>query len=276
MTNAHFVSQLIELTDDNLDEHIFELYSESSPPDNLGFVNKRSDEIAITIPDCNIDLTVRQSISQLSSKHTNSTTGYICWNTSVHMVDWLFSPTCPFKLFKSQVLLELGTGVGGICASTLSKQVGHYIATDQKHILKLLKENIITNVSSFQSSTLPSSSENSKVKIDVIEFDWEETEVGCFNLAMLETRQVDVVLACDTIYNEYLVGPFINALQSLLHGDSCALVAIQLRDSITMERFVSELVHADGLRTYVVPLTLLNEGLRRGFHIYYVSKDSKL
>ncbi|KAG5417237.1 RKM5 [Candida metapsilosis] len=268
-----FNSQLVKLTDDNLDEHIFELYSENAPPNNLGFVNKNSDNVTISIPESNIDLNVRQSISQLSSKQTTSTTGYICWSTSVHVADWLLSPICPFKLSKSQVLLELGSGVGGICASTLSKLVYHYIATDQKHILKLLKENIAANVPSYKSSTLPNSSSKSNINIDVIEFDWEDVESGSYNLSIVEKRPVDVLLACDTIYNEFLVGPFINTLQTLLHKNAYALVAIQLRDAITIERFVTELVHADGLSTYVVPSNLLSDGLKAGYQIYYVVKD---
>lgn len=272
MTGHDVVSQLLQLTEDNLNEYIFELYSENSPLNNLGFINKGSDKVTISIPESNIDLNVRQSISQLSSKQTTSTTGYICWNTSIHVVDWLLSPLCPFKLFKSHVVLELGSGVGGICASTLLKLVGHFIATDQKHILKLLKENITNNVLNYKSSTLPSTSQNLNVTIDVIEFDWEELHVGCFNLDSLKVQLVDVILACDTIYNEYLIGPFINTLKKLLHANAYALVAIQLRDAVTIERFVTELVQSEGLSAYVVPPNLLTRRLKLGYQIYYVTK----
>lgn len=83
---------------------------------------------------------------------------------------------------------------------------------------------------------------------------------------------VDVILACDTIYNEYLIGPFINTLKKLLHANAYALVAIQLRDAVTIERFVTELVQSEGLSAYVVPPNLLTRGLKLGYQIYYVTK----
>ncbi|KAI5954092.1 RKM5 [Candida margitis] len=272
MADAAIVLQLATLNRDNLDEHVFLLYSENAPLNNLGFVDKASDHVTISLPESNIDLTVRQSISQLSSKQTTSTTGYICWNTSIHVADWLLSPLCPFKLSKSHVVLELGSGVGGVCASALSKLAGHYIATDQRHILKLLRENIMANVANYKSTTLPRSSPNSNITLDVIEFDWEDVDNGYFNVSKLETQPIDVIIACDTIYNEYLVGPFINTLKTLLHSDAYALIAIQLRDAVTIEQFVIDLVHADGLCTSVVPSNLLNEGLKSGYQVYYVTK----
>lgn len=271
MVDTDVISQLLRLANDDLDEHIFELYSRNAPLSNLGFINKKSDTITVSIPENDIDLVVRQSISQLSSKQTTSTTGFICWNTSIQMVDWLLSPLCPFKLSKSQVVLELGSGVGGICASTLLKLVGRYIATDQKHILKLLKENIVANVPHYRSSTISNSVLKLTTSIDVIEFDWEEIENGLFNLAELHLDSIHLIIASDTIYNEYLVAPFINALKAVLSKNVYAVIAIQLRDAVTIERFVTDLVGTDGLSVYVVPPNLLTDGLKLGYQIYFVT-----
>ncbi|CAK9435639.1 uncharacterized protein LODBEIA_P03660 [Lodderomyces beijingensis] len=279
--DERFLSRLECLTSDNLDEHIFELYSENAPPSNLGFLNKSVDTIAVTLPQSHTQLQINQSISQLSTRTTTSTTGFICWQVSVYLADWLLSDTCPIKLKKSYKVLELGAGVGGICASTLASKVGHYIATDQKHILKLLKQNIAANAGNFHSSTItvdttskkiPSRKLNAPTIIDVVEFDWEDIERGKYNLSQVAGEQrVEVVIACDTIYNEYLVEPFTNAMKALLTTPgSIAVVAVQLRDAVTMEHFVSALVSDSRLSVFTFPRHLLSEELQIGFEVYCV------
>ena len=77
MVDTDVISQLLRLTNDDLDEHIFELYSRNAPLSNLGFINKKSDTITVSIPENDIDLVVRQSISQLSSKQPVQLDSYV-------------------------------------------------------------------------------------------------------------------------------------------------------------------------------------------------------
>ncbi|KAI5951310.1 RKM5 [Candida jiufengensis] len=264
---------LNELSKDNIDDHIFELYSENTPPNNLGFIDKSRNNLLVTLPQSQMDLNINQSISQLSSKTSkNSTTGFICWQVSVLFADWLLSKGCPFRLNKELVVLELGSGIGGVCASSLSSKVGNFIATDQKHILKLLKENITSNCE-FRSSTIEVSNKSSTI-IDVIEFDWEELEQGMYNYGKVSDTLPNLVIACDTIYNEYLITPFINTLKTLLVGDAIALVAVQLRDAITLENFVTTLVNDQELKAFNVPKQCLSDELSVGFQVYCIKKAS--
>lgn len=292
MTDWVSITDQFERVDEyEIDDHLFELYSERSPPDNLGFVNRSSNTITITLPQSNLDLTIKQSLSELSSSKESSSTGFICWQSSVYFVDWLLSQKeCPFaKIFQSKndrVIVELGAGVAGICASLLSSNVSRYIATDQKHILKLLKENIESNISTskYKSSTLDappvsrsggggSNSIASIPIVDVLEFDWEDIDQGLYNYNQLiqGNKKPDILIACDTIYNEYLIPHFLNGLRSLLNKNSIALVVLQLRDSLTLETFVKEIVIQQKLKLYSIPLQMLSHSLQSGFVIYCIT-----
>lgn len=58
------------------------------------------------------------------------------------------------QIIEKFTILELGSGTAAVCASVLLSKVQHFIATDQKHVLKLLRQNIENNVSSFTNSII--------------------------------------------------------------------------------------------------------------------------
>ncbi|KAL6452604.1 RKM5 Ribosomal lysine N-methyltransferase 5 [Candida maltosa Xu316] len=263
MSNWSGLIRQLELVDeDSIDDHVFELYSERQLQNNLGYFDRSKNTISITLPHSQIDLTITQSLTQLSNQSSNSSsTGFICWQSSIFFTDWLLSSSnCPIKLNPELTVLELGSGVAGIVPTILSSKSKHVIATDQKHILKLLKSNIEEN-------TYASMTTTTKSRIDVIEFDWEDVDSG-----IIGVETPDVVIACDTIYNEYLIPYFINSLRNLLGDQSIAFVCVQLRDSITMEKFVTDVVNDEMLILYTVPSSLLNEELRNGYVVYCIVK----
>lgn len=257
-----WISQCEILDVHNVEEHIFELYSERQLENKLGYHDRSSNKIEIILPNSQYGFEISQSLSGLSDQKSNSSsTGFVCWDASIHVADWLLaSRDCPNKLSKDLTVLELGSGVGGIIASAIQDKVGRYIATDQKHILKLLEENILNNTS--------------KQNYHVVEFDWENIEYGLQNLDDLgvSNEAIDLIVACDTIYNEYLIPHFINALKSTMSHHSVAIVCLQLRDSITFEEFVNTVVDDDELRAYNIPSDLLNDELTGGFVVYAFSK----
>ncbi|EGW33399.1 uncharacterized protein SPAPADRAFT_71250 [Spathaspora passalidarum NRRL Y-27907] len=283
MSINNIVSQFDEIDRNDIDDHIFELYSEGAPPSNLGYVDRSSNTIEISLPQTGIDLKIKQSLTELSStKKTSSTTGFLCWWSSVFLVDWLSTSNVTKLLSKSSTVIELGAGVGGICASVLAGKVKRYTATDQKHILKLLKENIESNITTpYVSSTLTngSSSKSKKDKkdtlpiVDVLEFDWEELEQGMHNYHELTSNSgpPDIILACDTIYNEYLIPHFVNTMKMLLGAESIAIVALQLRDSITIESFIRYVIIDAGLRMSTVSSHMLSGQLRSGYGVYIIT-----
>lgn len=268
------------LEEDEVHEHIYELYTDRAPNQgqNLGYVDRTKDMIQISLPEAQIDLEIQQSISSLSSKQQTSSTGFICWQTALLLADWILSDkNCPLrKAICGNTVLELGTGVSSLLASTLGPLCEHYIATDQKHLLKLMRANFDRNVVTrrFSSRTVDNDVSHFKAekdtppKIDFIELDWESRDDGLYELTELTgNAKVDVIIACDTIYNSYLVPYFIKTTKSVMRSDSVAIVAMQLRDESVLEDFLNECFDQN-LEIQLIPETILSSLLRRGFVVY--------
>ncbi|ODV79753.1 uncharacterized protein CANTADRAFT_210513 [Suhomyces tanzawaensis NRRL Y-17324] len=273
------VTQLEQILD--VEDHIYDLYTLRAPPEHqhLGYINRTHETLEISLKNGH-DLTIKQSLTSLSSGKETSSTGFICWQASVHFVDWVLShDRCPVHELFSQKpslrVLELGSGIGAICASALAPLCKHYVATDQKHILKLLKHNFVENVAStcLASSTveLPEGPKKKQTgRVDVIEYDWEYPENGDFNLSAVGASAPDLIIACDTVYNEYLIPFFVGTVRRLLTEGAGAFIALQLRESDIMEAFVNEVLD-QGLRLYCVPEALLSPELVLGFVVYYIA-----
>ncbi|KAG2733029.1 hypothetical protein G9P44_004019 [Scheffersomyces stipitis] len=290
----------------DVEDHVFELYSSRAPPEkqHLGYVDNSKEVVEISLDQLGMDLQIRQSLTELNSSRESSTTGFIVWQSSVLFVEWMLSDEKSpfFKVFQYRsdlTVAELGAGISGICATVLGPKVARYIATDQKHILRLLMDNFQNNAggAKWTSSTVEngasSSGKSSKKKgkkvtksrssysegskIDFIEYDWEYLDLGRDNYdslfldSGLTPKHPDIILACDTIYNEYLIPFFIEAVKSLLAENTIVVISLQLRDSITLKSFVDQVVESE-LKMYSVPVEMLSEKLAKGFVIYVLTK----
>ncbi|ODV98577.1 hypothetical protein PACTADRAFT_1046 [Pachysolen tannophilus NRRL Y-2460] len=273
-TNDVFFNKLTN--EDDIDEHIFQIYSESGAVfenRGLGFISK---DVFVQIELHNGDeLIIEQSITCLSGKESSST-GFAAWKVSPLFAEWLlYHKNQPFQALFSQIdsknILELGSGVSGILASTIGKKCNHFIATDQRHILKLLKKNILNNVDHFKSTTIDKNITNNSSNQNVVEFDWENLEQGIYNTHHLALENsIDLILACDTIYNEYLIPFFINSVAKLATENTIILIAIHLRDCEIVESFLkSSLPIFD---CYNVKNEFLTSDLQKGYSIYYFKK----
>ncbi|ODQ77665.1 hypothetical protein BABINDRAFT_163380 [Babjeviella inositovora NRRL Y-12698] len=188
-------------------------------------------------------------------------------------------------------IVELGSGVSGILGSTIGTLPStlHFIATDhQQSILKLLRSNIQQNVTGRYTSTtmetkvIPEkarSAPGSGVSaIDVVEYDWEDDSVDPVHEikdTLLQGQFPDLIMACDTIYNEYLIPFFTDSLLRLMGGTTVAILALQLRDSDMVEAFVNCLVEKGGeagVEVYYVKDEFLSDELKRGFVVYYLER----
>lgn len=289
------VSQLNRIvSEEDINEHIFELYTECSPPSSsdLGFEDRTQNEIEVYLEKSDITLTVRQSPSELSSKTRDSSTGFVCWKTALLMTDWIHNHSqCPlnaiFRHGRDLELLELGSGIGGVSAAVLGPLVRRYVCSDQKHVLKLMKENILMNTpsSKFDSITLfDLSLENRKrtfgprtyrhkrrAVIECIEYDWEFNDFGLDNYrTVTEKGRPDLILSFDTIYNTYLISPFVSTLKSLLRSDNGAVIGIQLRDESVVSDFIGQVLDSN-LNLFSFPQSMLSEELKRGYVVYYIN-----
>lgn len=269
-----------QIGEDDVSEHVYSLYTDRAPVEgqNLGYVDRSKDHIEIVLPESALDLHIRQSISSLSSKTQTSSTGFICWQTALLIADWILSDNkcLPRRMIEDRVVLELGTGVSALLASTIGPLCSHYICSDQKHLLKLMKLNFGENVVTQRYTTstgndppvMPSKCKDIWPKIDFIELDWESPEWGASELERLSGKKcADVVIACDTVYNSYLVPYFIETVKSMMSFDSVAVVAMQLRDESVLEDFLYKAIDV-GLEVRVIADEALSAQLRRGFVVY--------
>lgn len=287
MNTSSLLASLRKIEEDDLYEFLYDLYVDHKPPEtqHLGYVDKSADSLNVSLPRSRIDLSISQSLSGLSSNTESSSTGFICWQSAIYAADWILAePSCPFhNLFASNLtVLELGAGVGGVLVSLLGPQVGHYVASDQKHILKLLKTNFAENVVTgrYTSSTSEKAFDRNPKqmgnvqwsKIDFIEFDWEEKKVGLTNFEQISGKSApDIIIATDTIYNDYLIGHFLDCVNSAMRESTIAIIVVQLRDEDIIERFL-EAIFEKKLSLYTVPDQLLTQELIQGFMVLCLTK----
>lgn len=144
--------------------------------------------------------------------------------------------------------------------------------------MKLLRQNITsnldavlpTNKSSKKSkgkptSRMPSSDSNTRIKASVL--DWEEDSVE-------QLQPVDLVVACDCIYNEALIEPLnitcasICRLNTDVTKPTLCVVAQQLRSPDVFEAWLKSFHRL--FHTWQVPDRYLIEGLREnsGFVVH--------
>ncbi|KAJ9635968.1 Ribosomal protein lysine methyltransferase [Coniosporium tulheliwenetii] len=283
------------------EEEAFLVFSQPVPSSNLGFVDSKARILELSV--AGRDLTIHQSPTVLASNRAEGTTGAVVWKVTPLFAEWISSPSN--ILFQTGVLgpesivLELGCGVSGIVALALAPKVERYIATDQDYVLKLLRQNLAENSPSTTSSTRgsnkrsksknhhePSSSTPTAANIDALALDWEEDDLDSlpallrqsFQSAQHEQRDVDAVIACDCIYNDALIQPFVNTCAELCalransdsqsdseNGDGSArptvcVVAQQVRSAEVFEAWLEAFVGR--FRVWRVPDELLTEGLR--------------
>ncbi|CAD6453868.1 5b8d33d6-d69f-4ef6-94a2-286773c570c1 [Sclerotinia trifoliorum] len=215
------------------EEEAFLLFSQTIPSQNLGFVDSKATEIDLTIN--GRDLTIYQSPTILSSNRDGGTTGAVIWKITPLFAKWISSPSNPLiqheVITPESVVLELGCGISGLIALTLSPLLQTYILTDQPYILKLLSQNLTSNSSTSSNTTnsksKPRKSKNSPStsastlqplstnKIIPLTLDWE-TDVVSSSLTCSETTtSFDTIIACDCIYNDALIPPFVQTCVDL-------------------------------------------------------------
>ena len=189
-------------------------------------------------------------------------------------------------LSASSTVLELGCGVSGIVALAMSKRVGRFIATDQEYVFKMLKSNLKENVIRPKSGTKftkcqskskrhsnmdPTSSSN----IGILALDWETSSISSLPSLLgsalpFASPNIDAVVACDCIYNEALIGPFVQTCVDIcslpksasVKSPTICMIAQQLRSYAVFETWL--LAFHKKFRVWRVPDHLLNAALSDG------------
>ncbi|KAF2260758.1 hypothetical protein CC78DRAFT_536238 [Lojkania enalia] len=276
-------------------EEVFVVFSQAIPSQSLGFVDARASTIEITV--AGRDLTIYQSPGLLTSDRKEGTTGAVVWKVSPLFAEWIATPTN--FLFQGRYLssdtiaLELGAGVSGIVALTLGHRIKKYIATDQDYVTRLLNQNISENSTTIPTNK-PSKKPTSRKKrvllsnkqpaadIQTLVLDWELDSVTALPLLLdqghidsdTNTKGVDLVIACDCIYNDSLIEPLNNTcaqicqLRSSSENPTICLIAQQLRSPEIFEAWLASFHRL--FHVFRVPDGLLTEPLRKdtGFIVH--------
>lgn len=215
------------------------------------------------------------------------------WKVTPLFAAWLASPSGILRsagiLGADATAVELGTGISGLNALTLSPFLRTYIATDQPYVLKLLRENLAANAAtvdvgaSSAEKKRPAGSRQKRGARDAstrgadavspvvtAALDWQTDEVMTLRPLLDDSQPtVDVVIACDCVYNEALVEPFVTTCADICstfrpsqEEPSLCVVAQQLRSHEVFEAWLTEFAKA--FRVWRVPDELLDPGLRLG------------
>ncbi|WPG99338.1 Hypothetical protein R9X50_00215200 [Acrodontium crateriforme] len=196
----------------DVDEETFDLFSQPSSLPDLGMIDAKAASLEISI--AGKDFTITQSPGLLQSNRSGGTTGAALWQSSVRIAEWILASDnvlCQHGILTStSTVLELGSGISGVVACTLGSLVQRVVATDQPYVLKMLRENIDANLEPAKTGRKTGKSGKSHVaQIDVLSLDWEHDDVKSTLDANGMRDGVDVVVACDCIYNYASIPPFV-------------------------------------------------------------------
>ncbi|KAI5816841.1 hypothetical protein BZA77DRAFT_311139 [Pyronema omphalodes] len=227
---------------------------------SLGMHSPTAASVTLEIPP--FTLTVQQSPTLLNAKLASGTTGAVLWNLTPRFARWLVSsPHARALIPETAKVLELGCGATSVLAATLGRTVAGYIQSDMGYTLKLaaanLEENLKENgtgdssrkkggkgkkgpVGSSSSSQL---GVNRGESIKSIVLDWQEDDLASHPeiKALAGEDGLTAVIACDCVYNEVLVPPFLDTLEAaarLGNGNAIVMVATEIRSPDVQEIFL--------------------------------------
>lgn len=169
----------------------------------------------------------------------------------------------------------------------LGPKISRYVLTDQPYVAKLVEQNLEENrgiLSSRPGNTRGSRSRARKTKgVDPAvsvpaslifrSLDWETDTADSSLTGSDDVRSFDAIIACDCIYNEALIEPFVQTCADIckLRTDDTPCLCIvgqQLRDSDVCEAFLDRF--GRDFDVWRVPDSRLVEGLRAdsGFAVH--------
>jgi hypothetical protein len=185
----------------------------------------------------------------------------VVWSVTPRFATWISSPTnilfTSNLLSSSSTCIELGSGISGIVALTLGAKIAQFTATDQDYAMKLLRQNIASNLDAVFPATKtagrnkqksqPRNSNLGRIKTDTL--DWETDSTSTLT-------PVDLVIACDCIYNTDAEKP------------TLCVIAQQLRAHDVFETWLKSFHRL--FHTWQVPDRYLVEGLKEnsGFVVH--------
>ena len=236
----------------DVDEETFLLFSQPTLNQNLGFIDSKATLLGLTVG--GRDLSIVQSPGLLSSNRQQGTTGAVVWKITPIFADWLIREGNLLRkagfLRPDSIALELGCGISGVIPLVLAPEIGKYIATDQEYVFKILKHNLSENIPLVKNKDSRKPWRNQtklsdsclNASIDVLALDWEESMASSISSHLPKGAGIEIVLACDCIYNESLIDPFVNTCADIcrLNASACVcVIAQQIRSDIIFQAWLT-------------------------------------
>lgn len=211
----------------------------------------------------------------------------VVWKVTPLFASWIAADdNILFKtsmLDSRSVVLELGCGISGIIGLVVSPKIQGFISTDQDYVFQKLKINLDENAvrpkkpkTGWKSGTKHNDNSTSTASnIEVVHLDWELSSVSSL-LSLVQSgpmkikEDINAVIACDCIFNEALIDPFIRTCAELCHlsvdksphQPTLCIIAQQLRSHLVFEAWMIAFLKL--FRVWRVPDELLSEELKGG------------
>lgn len=263
----------------NVSTETFDIFSEPTVSQDLGMVDPKASCLEITV--AGRDFILSQSPGVLQSARGGGTTGAAVWKSSVLLAEWMAWPYNPlFTTDAIESIIELGSGISGLVPLIVSSKVAKVAATDQAYVMKALQANITANTAGPVSKQKRKSGRNNnsdqkeqQSNIETFALDWENDDVASVLCANGLEAGVNLVVACDCVYNYALIDPLVQTCEDIckmrLHEDepppgqpTMCVIAQQLRQPEVFEEWL-ERFHRS-FRVWRIPDDLLSVGLKAG------------
>jgi len=216
-------------------------------------VNEKSTTVQIEVAGQQYE--IRQSPGLLTSSRTEGTTGAALWKTSHLVADWLADKSNSLwansLLHADATILELGCGIAGLIGCVLAKNVSSYVLTDQEYIMKILKENIQANAilpttpkgkGPYGKRSAPVST-RSVTNPQTLTLGWEDMDVTALDEVLSPEQVIDIVVACDCVFNDYLLEPFVNVCAKISERKVAFTPAILIVQHLRSDEVFSAFMH---------------------------------
>ena len=211
--------------------------------------------MSIEVEIANHDYTITQSPGLLCSDREEGTTGAVLWRVTPYVASWLGSPTNVLKrlgvLGADSTVVELGCGISGLVGLSLSPHVRDYLLTDQRYVIKLLKDNVAANKPTDTMKRKSKKGITPRIgNLHILPLDWKVDSALNVKNVLSPDSSVRLLLACDCIYNDFLIKPFVQTCVDIcsLHlaggASTVLLVAQQLRSESVLESWLRETMKA--------------------------------
>ena len=249
---------------------MFLLFSQDLPTNDLGFVASKAITIEVDVDGHTYEL--EQSPGILTSQRGAGTTGAVLWKVTPLFAEWLASSPRLLQdagiLSKDSVIVELGCGITGLIGIVMAHKVSRYILTDQAYIMKTLNNNIKHNSPPVpRASTRKASLKSTISNLVTASLDWEIDEPSGLLSHSDDGGGIDLVVACDCVYNEYLIQPLVDTMSAICRTSrgthsTTVLIAQQLRSESILESFLEAMIL--DFEVWRLPDEHLSQSLRFG------------